>query len=151
MFKFKSIFNPTIKLSKATTLDSMFLKCKSLTNIDVSKFVTTNVKNMNSVFMVCESLTSIDVSKFDTSKVTEMNYMFSDCLKLTSLNLVTFNTDVCQSFSGIFNNDQNLRVDVNQNTYNKLKEVIPNYITSNNWLMIFKYYNEIIFITLKIK
>ena len=51
----------------------MFSKCSSLTNLDVSRFDTSNVTSMSCMFDGCSSLTTLDVSRFDTSKVTGMS------------------------------------------------------------------------------
>ncbi len=42
----------------------MFSGCTSLTNIDLSNFITQNVTDMRSMFHGCNSLTNIDLSNF---------------------------------------------------------------------------------------
>ena len=45
-------------------MSEMFKYCKSLTNLDLSSFNTTNVTNMSHMFYRCESLTNLDLSSF---------------------------------------------------------------------------------------
>ena len=70
----------------------MFRDCKKLTSLDLSKFDTSNVKDMSYMFNNCQNLTSLDLSNFKTAKVTNMYQMFYNCSNLTSLDLPSFNT-----------------------------------------------------------
>ena len=65
----------------------MFLRCISLISLpDISKWNTSNVKDMNSMFYGCNSLISLpDISKWNTSNVKSMSWMFSECNSLISL------------------------------------------------------------------
>lgn len=85
-------YNCTYKLDlswvntyKFNSMDNMFYKCSSLTNIDVSNFNTSNVTNMLGMFENCSNLTSLDVSNWDVSNVTSMNYIFKGCTELKTL------------------------------------------------------------------
>jgi len=73
--------------SNATNMSSMFSGCNGLTGLDVSNFVTQEVRDMSSMFNGCSGLTSLDVSKFDLISVTDMSSMFLDCNNLLSINL----------------------------------------------------------------
>lgn len=73
-------------------LTGVFFNCRSLTSIDVSKWVTSKVTTMYKMFNNCSSLTSLDVSNFDTSKVTDMSGMFESLDSLQSLNISNFDT-----------------------------------------------------------
>ena len=53
----------------------MFWDCKSLTNINLSKFNTHNATNMSHMFCLCESIENINLSNFDTQNVTDMSSM----------------------------------------------------------------------------
>jgi surface protein len=55
----------------------MFAKCSLLSELDVSNFDTSKVKNMNNMFDGCSCLKEIDISHF----INAMNncYMFSEC------------------------------------------------------------------------
>lgn len=44
---------------------SMLWKCKSLTKLDTSGFITSSVRNMRSMFFECENLTQLDESGFE--------------------------------------------------------------------------------------
>lgn len=89
----------------------MFQGCKSLTEIDASKFDTSKVTGMRGMFNGCELLTKIELSSFDTSNVTNISYMFNDCSALTELDLSSFdftNVSQCASMlSNIGNNYKN--------------------------------------------
>ena len=76
-YKIKYKFNGNLKI-----LCGIFLGCNSITNIDLSNFITQNVINMNGMFYGCSSLTNIGLSNFDTKNVTNMNGMFSKCKSL---------------------------------------------------------------------
>jgi surface protein len=71
---------------------NMFYLCRSLTNLDVSRFNTASVKNMCGMFSGCSGLTSLDLSTFNTTSVTDMGAMFHSSKGLTSLDLSGFNT-----------------------------------------------------------
>ena len=85
-------------------MQNMFNTCNALTELDVSGFDTSNVKNMSSMFNNCNALTQLDVSGFDTSNVTYMSSMFSNCKALTELDVSGFNTinvtSLADAFSG---------------------------------------------------
>ena len=76
----------------------MFCGCKSIIEIDFSKFNTKNVTSMLYMFggpnsgIGCESLSRLDLSSFNTQNVTDMSRMFYGCHSLISLNLSSFNT-----------------------------------------------------------
>ena len=75
-----------------TNISAMFRDCTNLINVNLSNFDTKNVTNMNSLFNNCNSLTNINLSKFDTKNVTDMRCMFKDCNNLTNINLSHFDT-----------------------------------------------------------
>ena len=85
-------------------MNGMFSDCQKLTSLDLSKFNTTNVKNMGGMFAGCEKLTSLDLSKFNTTNVEDMSYMFYNCNKLYSLNVTNFNTANVEYMSCMFSN-----------------------------------------------
>lgn len=70
----------------------VFYDCRSLTSIDVSKWVTSKATRMRKMFNGCFSLTSLDVSNFDTSNVTDMGGMFEDLNSLQKLDISNFDT-----------------------------------------------------------
>ena len=63
----------------------MFFRCEKLTELDLSGFDTSSVKNMDNMFFKCKSLTELDLSSFDTSSVEDMGNMFQSCDNLTTI------------------------------------------------------------------
>ena len=94
--------------SQVTNMSAMFDNCSSLTSLDVSKFDTSQVTDMGDMFYSCSSLTSLDVSKFDTSKVTNMSSMFNSCSSLTSLDVSKFDTSQVTAMHGMFDSCSSL-------------------------------------------
>ena len=94
--------------SNVTDMTLMFFSCSALATLDLSSFKTSNVTNMGSMFGFCEGLTSLDLSSFDTSKVRNMSEMFEYCEGLTSLNLSSFNTSNVEMMSEMFYNCKGL-------------------------------------------
>ena len=90
--------------SSVKDMNSMFQGCTSLTQLDVSGFNTSSVTSMNNIFYYCSNLTSLDVSNFDTSKVANMDNMFYGCTKLTQLDLSSFKTNLTRSMFCTFYN-----------------------------------------------
>ena len=83
----------------------IFCGCKSLTFLpDISKWDTSNVKNMSSIFSNCESLLSLpDISKWNTSNVIDMSYMFFGCKSLSFLpDISKWNTSKAINMKGMF-------------------------------------------------
>ena len=103
----------TVEYLKVTSLvinmNSMFLNCSSLTQLDVSNWDTSQVKDMQYMFYNCSSLTQLDVSNWDTSQVTTMFIMFSNCSKLTTIGDVSeWDTSKVTNMSNTFNNCSSL-------------------------------------------
>ena len=91
-----------------TNISAMFRDCTNLINVNLSNFDTKNVTNMNSLFNNCNSLTNINLSKFDTKNVTDMRCMFKDCNNLTNINLSHFDTKNVTDMSYMFDGCNNL-------------------------------------------
>jgi surface protein len=68
-------------------MNTTFWGCSSLTSLDLSNFVTSNVTDMTGMFLSCSSITSLDLSNFDTSNVTDMASMFSGCTSLETIKM----------------------------------------------------------------
>ena len=94
--------------SQVKEMMGMFKNCSGLTSLDLSKFNTSHVTNMYSMFYG-SGITSIDVSSFDTSNVTSMSYMFFACNNLTEIDLSNFNTSNVTNMSSMFANCRNLK------------------------------------------
>ena len=90
-----------LNTDSVTNMKSMFYRCTSLTELDLSHFNTSNVTTMENMFYGLK-LTSLDLSSFNTSKVTTMKNMFYYCENLTSLNVKSFNTKNTTEMHGIF-------------------------------------------------
>ena len=90
-YKENSNLVPIIPIN-ATSCYDMFYGCKSLTQLNLSNFDTSQVINMSGIFSACTALTQLNLSSFDTSKVTAMGGMFNCCYKLTQLDLSSFDT-----------------------------------------------------------
>jgi len=56
-------------------MSSMFSRCESLMNLDVSNFNTSNVIYIRGMFDDCKSLMDLDVSHFDTGNVFDKNWL----------------------------------------------------------------------------
>ena len=63
---------------------------------------------MSWMFMYCKSLTLLDLSKWDTSNVRDMRYMFYKCYKLTTITGV-IDMKSCTSYDHMFTGCDNLR------------------------------------------
>ena len=98
-----------LNTSKVKTMNSMFLDCKLLTDIDLSHFDTRQVTDMGRMFKGCERLKSIDVSSFNTTRVENMSEMFMFCFALTSLDVSSFKTFNVTDFSYMFYDLENVK------------------------------------------
>jgi len=65
----------------------MFDNFHNVLNIDLSNFISSNVKYMYRMFYGCMYLTSLNLDNFDTSSVTNMGFTFHYCRSLRNLNL----------------------------------------------------------------
>jgi surface protein len=73
----------------------MFSSCKSLLNLDVSGFNTSNVEDMLCMFFGCESLKTIYVGTgWNINKVEESEEMFKDCTSLVGGRGTKFDSNV---------------------------------------------------------
>ncbi|MFI3231684.1 MAG: BspA family leucine-rich repeat surface protein [bacterium] len=93
---------PLPKLNTKVSLKDMFYKCRTLAELDLSNFDTSNVVDMKFMFYWCTSLLELDLSSFDTSNVTDMWGMFKWCSSLEELEITNFNTKNVTSMSGMF-------------------------------------------------
>ncbi|MCQ2820048.1 MAG: BspA family leucine-rich repeat surface protein [archaeon] len=99
----KIVLRPEVNPLDILSTENMFYLCTSLCSVNLSNFITTNVKNMSYMFSSCMNLVTINgIYSMSTGNVTNMSYMFSRCPKLTSLNLSSFDTSNVENFEGIF-------------------------------------------------
>ena len=80
------IFDPTFATTTPKSLQGWFAGAESLELIAGLEFLNTSeATTMQSMFQGCHSLTTLDLTTFDTEKVTDMRYMFNDCDQLTTI------------------------------------------------------------------
>ena len=104
------VFDGSFKDARPISCAHWFSGFKNLKKIEgIENLNTSNVTDMSCMFMRCESLTSLDVSNFNTSNVTDMCGMFSECNNLKSLDVSNFNTSNVTDMSGMFSNCANLK------------------------------------------
>ena len=84
------------------TAEKMFQGCYNITEIDLSKFETSNITDMNNMFSGCTSLISLNLANINTEEVTIMAEMFWGCKNLTSLDLSSFNTSKVTTIENLF-------------------------------------------------
>ena len=122
------------KMSRVTTVFGLFQSCVKLTNLDLSKwnvsslkdmgsfaYGCTNLKTLNisgwktsklvtvySAFQSCKNITELDVSGLDVSDTETINSVFSDCASLGSLDLSKWNVSQVTSFDGLCQNCSSL-------------------------------------------
>ena len=89
--------------SNVKNMSGMFKGMTNLQQIDINSFNTSNVEYMNEMFEKCSSISSLDLSNFNTKKVINMDKMFSSCSNLEALNLTSFNLTNCNSTESMFN------------------------------------------------
>ncbi len=71
-----------VKTDNVRDMEAMFAECSSLTDLDVSTFVTKNVKNMRYMFYNCSAIRRLDLTNFNTGKLTDMYRMFNGCFAM---------------------------------------------------------------------
>ena len=82
--------------SNVTTMEGMFYRCTSLTELDLSSFNTSNVVNMNVMFRYCSALETLDIRNFDMTNVTDTSSMFGSCYELRELRLDNCSNDTIE-------------------------------------------------------
>ena len=116
-----------IKYKRKDIIDMslMFYGCHLLTNLDISKLNTENVKYMNLMFGNCKSLKYLDISNFNTDKAEKMNLLFQGCSSLEKLNLSTITTNNVNSMMGMFSFCSSLvKLDLSKFKTNKVTNMI---------------------------
>ncbi len=85
------VFDSSFKNARPTTCDNWFYGLTNLTSVTgMVNLNTSSATSMNSMFYECTSLTSLDVSNINTSKATDLGHMFYTCSALTSLDISKF-------------------------------------------------------------
>ena len=92
-----------------TSCHAMFQDYKG-TNLDLSKFNTSEITNMSFMFNNCKNLQTLNLSNFNTEAVTDMCEMFWNCKSLKALNLLNFNTTNVVNMFSMFSCCKNLKL-----------------------------------------
>ena len=92
-----------------TNMKSMFWGCRSLQELDLSKFDTEHVTDMSTMFFFCKSLQKLNLNNFDTKNVTNMKSMFGGCDGLQEIDLGSFDTRNVTNMNGMFTECNSLR------------------------------------------
>lgn len=110
-FKNVSKINSTnyLKTNNLTTMEGMFLGCESLTDIDLSTFDTSLVRNMYLAFQDCKNLVNLNIDGFKTNNVTNFGFMFNGCSKLLSVNTSGWDTSKVTTMEQMFFRCKNLK------------------------------------------
>ena len=158
-------FNNLLNTSDVVDLNTMFNECSSLTEIDLSSFITNNVTNMTSMFRQCGSLVSVNLMNFNfenvqkfnslfngcsslttiisngfitSNKLTQIAYMFKDCSSLTNVDISGLNCDNVSVLRGTFMNCSSLtEIDMSNNNFSNVTDVL-NMLTGCTNLTMFK-------------
>lgn len=99
---------PTIPIN-ATSCRKMFYGCKSLENIDLSRFDTKNIVTMCCMFMNCKNLKQLDLSSLSIGNVREMTHMFFRCSSLEQVNLSGLDTHNVEYMGQMFYGCESLK------------------------------------------
>ena len=84
------------------TMAYTFYGLASITNLDISKLNTSNVTNMDGLFGNMSSVQKLDLSTLDTSNVTTMAFMLSGLRCMSTIDLTHINTNNVQNMSYMF-------------------------------------------------
>lgn len=77
--------------SKIKYFDKMFSNCQSLAFLDVNNWDMISGYSLNNMFAY-SGITDIDLSKWDTSNISNLSNLFFNCTKLKQIDLHTWNT-----------------------------------------------------------
>lgn len=77
--------------SKIKYFDKMFSNCQSLAFLDVNNWDMISGCSLNGMFSY-SGITDIDLSKWDTSNISNLSNLFFNCTKLKQIDLHTWNT-----------------------------------------------------------
>ncbi|WP_026664872.1 BspA family leucine-rich repeat surface protein [Butyrivibrio sp. FC2001] len=97
------VFGEHTDTSSVKNMSCMFVGCKALKEIDLSRFDTSRVTSMYGMFSGCNKLKKVDLRGLDISSVTSMRQMFVGCsleeIDLSGLDMSGV-TDMYQMFVG---------------------------------------------------
>ena len=108
----------------------MFRECSSITEIDLSNFDDSNLKQMSYMFSLCSSLEKIEIYNIKANKVTDSGLLFDGCSKLKSIDLANFNAPKNNYQHYMFRNCGSL-LTLNFPNFNVKNSQITEYIFQN--------------------
>ena len=112
----------------------MFSTCSSLTYLDLSNFITSNITTMAGMFNTCSKLTNLVLTSFDTSQVTNMYNMFYNCSRLTNLNLTSFDNRKLTDMHDMFYNCTNInKLYLSSSFFNSTSLTTYDFSHLHNW------------------
>jgi surface protein len=118
-----NFININTKLTQ--NMQSVFYNNRSLVEIDISKFDTSNVTNLRAFFCYCVNLTTINnLENLDTSRNTTFRSMFYDCNNLKAIDLSTWDVGNVTDMRSMFNNCNKLSSIGNVSNWNTKNLVI---------------------------
>lgn len=77
--------------SKIINFDKMFSNCKAVSSLEINDWNMTSGCSLNDMFSY-SGITDIDLSKWDTSNISDLSNLFFNCTKLKQIDLHTWNT-----------------------------------------------------------
>ena len=123
----------SIDTSLMTSFNALFYGCKSLTQLDVSNWDVSNVKDMTAMFSGCKSLTQLDVSNWDVSNVNIMRNIFYQCSSLQSLDLTNWDVSNVNDMVSMFGGCKSLQsVDVSGWNTSKVTDMYGMFINCSS-------------------
>ena len=124
-----------IDTSKITDMCGLFEYIEH--DFNVSKWDTSNVKNMSYMFYKCYKFTGKGIVNWDVSNVTNMWHLFDGCKRL-DCDLSDWNVYKVTDMSYIFNNCEQFNCDLSHWNVSKVKDMTSmfsgcNKLTIPNW------------------
>ena len=89
-----------INTERITDMNNLFVK---VTDIDISGWDVSNVKNMRNMFDECRNFTGKGLENWDVSKVESISYMFFDCINF-DCDLSNWNVNNVKNMKRMFYN-----------------------------------------------
>ena len=77
--------------SKIINFDKMFSNCKAVSSLEINDWNMISGYSLNDMFSY-SGITDIDLSKWDTSNISNLSNLFFNCTKLKQIDLHTWNT-----------------------------------------------------------
>ena len=97
-------------VSNMRNTNEMFNRYENITSLDLSSWDVSNVEEMVGMFDSSSITTFGDISNWNTSSLRRTRSMFGSCRSLTSLDLSNWNTDSLEDMYNMFASCENLEV-----------------------------------------